>query len=307
MQKQRIIILIAGLVLALVSLFMVMAYIDQQVQVKDQQRKKILAKQLASQVVVLVAKEDIPKGTTIGQDMLETAIYPDQFVQPQAVTSLDRIFGMVTIAPIAKGEQITLGKLMSAKEATGGSLAMATPVGKRAVTISVDNIASVGGMVRPSDYVDVIATVPVPVQTKEGKQESQAAVVPLFQNVLVLAVGQETGALSPAADSGRYQKEEKKETSPYITLALDPQQANLMAFVQEQGRVRLTLRSPSDAKIESVQPASWDTLFQYMVPKETLEAKQKEEARQKELNIEESGQYIEIYRGMKKEKIPLSK
>lgn len=274
MQKQRLIILIIGIILAAVSLVMVMSYIDQQVKIKDQARKKVVAEQLANQVAVLVAKQDIPKGTTIEASILETAIYPDKFVQPNAATSLDRIAGMITIVPIAKGEQITLGKLMSVKEAAGGSLAMATPVGKRAITISVDNIASVGGMLRPGDYVDIIATLPVPVQTKEGKQESQVAVVPLFQNVLILAVGQETGAM-PISESGRYQKEEKKESSPLITLALDPQDANLMSFVQEQGKIRLTLRSPSDAKIESIQPASWDTLFQYMIPKETLEAKQK--------------------------------
>jgi len=313
MQKQRIIILIVGIVLALFSLAMVMAYVDQQVRTKQEQMKEAVAKQLANQVAVLVAKTDIPKGATLEPAMLETAIVPGQYVQPQAATSMDRISGMMVIAPIEKGEQISMSKLVISRDASGGSLAMATPVGKRAVTINIDNVASVAGMVRPGDYVDVIVTVPVPVQVAEGKRETQLAVVSLFQNILVLAVGQETGTVV-APPAGRYDKGEKPaaSASPLYTLALNPQEASLLAFVQEaaQGKFKLALRSPTDAKVESISPASWDTLFQYMTPREQIEAKEKEERLREEQargSSEDSGPYIEIYRGMKKDKLPMGK
>jgi len=308
MQKQKIIILISGVVLAIISLVLVMSYVDQQVSSKKEEMKKAVAKQLANQTAVLMAKMPIPKGTTIEPGMVETSILPGQYVQPQAVTSMDRISGMMTIAPIEKGEQIIMSKLVISKEATGGSLAMMTPVGKRAITISVDNISSVAGMVRPGDYVDVIVTVPVPVQTADGKQSAQAAVVPLFQNVLVLAVGQETSTYLRTSED-RYKKGEKPAPSPLITLALNPQEASLMAFVLEQGKLRLTLRSPSDAKVESIPPASWDTLFMYMTPREQIEAREKEQKmkeQQQLRNQEDSGPYVEIFRGMKKDRLPLT-
>lgn len=296
--------LIIGVLLSLVAAYLIKVYTDQQRQVIIEDARKSIERIQTEQVPVLVAVKDIPKGSAIEKDSVGAAIVPMQHVQPQAATSLDRVAGMIAVVPISRGEQITLNKLMSAKEitTTGGSLAMVTPIGKRAVTISVDDISGVGGMIRPGDYVDIVAMAAIPVSTPEGKEVSRSAAVPLFQNVLVLAIGQETGAV--LLEEGRYKKEEKKEISPLITLALNPQEANFLAFVQEQAKIRLSLRSPSDAKIEPLQPANWDSLFQYLMPRELLEAKQKEAEKIAE---PEPGEYIEIYRGLSKEKIPLSK
>lgn len=299
MPKQRI-ILIIGIVLALAAVFMTKFYIDQQNQEAKARAKQEFERMRQHQVSVLVAKKEIPKGVALDESMLESKIYEEKYLQPEAITSLDRISGMVTIARIAKGEQVTMSKLAHSREA--GGLAEVTPIGKRAITISIDNISALAGMVKAGDYVDVIAMLPVPAQTTEGKQVMQTTTVPLFQNVLVLAVGQETS--SAAAKTSRYRKEEaaeKKEASPLITLALDPQEANLIAFVQEQGRIRLTLRSPADSKIEPIQQANWETLSQYLASRSPAG---------KEAHIEEQPQpvgFVEVYRGLNKEKVPLYK
>ncbi len=235
--------------------------------------------------------------------MFTTEIVINKYVQPQAVTSSDRIAGMVTIAPISKNEQITLSKLSFAKQA--GGLAEVTPVGKRAITISIDNIAALAGMIKAGDYVDVIAMLPESAQTSEGKQVTQLTIIPLFQNVLVLAIGQETSALPRERTRNRETEAsaEKKESSPLITIALEPQEANLITFVQEQGKIRLTMRSPADSKVEQTHPANWETLLQYLASKSPA-AKEKE-AQAKELP--QPVGYVEIYRGLNKEKVPLYK
>ncbi len=292
--------------MAIISDFIVKAYLDEQRQIMEEKAKKTVAKIQTNQAAVLVAKQNIPKGTSMEPGMFEPAIIPNQYLQPQAVTSADRITGMVTIAPIEKGEQITLSKLSQAARVSGGGLAGTTPVGKRAVTISVDNVAALGGMIKPGDYVDVIVTIPVPEQTADGKQVLQDTVVPLFQNVLVLAVGQQTG-IAATAPEARYKKQKKEEeaASPLITLALGPQEANLIAFVQEQGKIKLTLRSPADSTVEPIQPANWAALFQYLRPKQEPESAPDES----EIEVEDTASEgeIEIYRGLKKEKIPLSR
>ena len=107
MQRQRI-ILIAGIILGLLAVFMINAYIEQQKRAVQEKAKMSLARAQENQVAVLMANQDIPRGAVIASEMLETKIIPGQFVQPQVVTSLDRISGMITIAPISKGEQITL-------------------------------------------------------------------------------------------------------------------------------------------------------------------------------------------------------
>ncbi|MFA5092483.1 MAG: Flp pilus assembly protein CpaB [Candidatus Omnitrophota bacterium] len=295
-EKQKL-ILISGVVLGIVAIVMTKMYLDQQQEEIRAKAKKAVANMQANQVAVLVAKKDIPVGVVIDSNMLETAIVPNQYVQPQAVTSLDRIAGMITIAPIAKDEQVSLSKLVTSKKAGGGDLSGVTPAGKRAISIVVDNISSLSGMIRPNDYVDVLATIQVPAHGADGQVVNQMAVVPLFQNILVLAVGSDTGG--PASDSSRY-ADKGPSGNTLITLALGPQESNLIAFVQEQGKIRLIMRSPADAKVEQMPPASWDTLFQYIAPQQQFNPDDQAEP-------VDTTEYVEVLRGLNKEKIPISK
>jgi len=302
MQRQKIIIII-GVLLALMAVFMTKVYIDQQrQQVVDEAKRKIaiIEENISNnEARVLVANKDIPRGAIIAAESLAASIVPEKYLQPQAVSSADRVLGMVAVVPISKGEQVSLNKLAQPRQS--GGLAEGTPVGKRAISIAVDSISGLGGLVKPGDYVDVMALVPVPVQVAEGKQVNQVAAIPLFQNVLVLAVGQDTGSISAAAAGKREADAGKSGSSSMITLALYPQDANLIAFVQEQGKLRLTLRSPADSQMQVTQPASWDTLFRYIMPA------QGESALQDEESLAPTTDYVEIYRGLNKEKVPLSK
>jgi pilus assembly protein CpaB len=293
MQRQKI-MLIAGVLLCVVTAFMVKTFIDQQKQEVIEKAKKQLQEIQANSSTVLVAKVDIPRGSPINAETLETAIVPNQFIQPQAINALGRVDGMVTIAPISRGEQITLSKLMHSRQSDG--LAESTPIGKRAITISVDNIASLAGMLKPGDYVDVIAALSLPVQGPSGSVASQPAVIPLFQNILILAVGQELNSKAKGGES-RYKKEESKDASPLITLALSPQESNLIAFVQEQGKVRLVARSPADSQVQPFQPVGWDALMQYIMP----------QIGEQKVEVKEPDEFVEIYRGLNKEMVILPK
>ena len=291
-EKQKL-ILIAGVVLALLAIVMTKMYLDQQKQALEEKKRREIANIQANQAAVLVSKQDLPAGTVIEPEMLGTEIVPNRFVQPQAQTSLDRVAGMVTIAPISKGEQISLSKLSQSRRSGGGDLSGVTPSGKRAISIVVDNIASLSGMINPGDYVDVLATIMIPVTGVDGKLTEQMAVLPLFQNVLVLAVGSNTGGMVTSSGS-RYAEKQASSGNALITLSLGPQEANLIAFVQEQGKIRLVMRSPADARVEPIAPASWETLFQYISP----------QSMEKPMDTNE---YVEVLRGLNKERVPLSK
>lgn len=298
-EKQKL-ILISGIVLGIMAIVMTKMYLDQKQVDMTEKAKAAIANIQSNQTAVLVAKQDIPLGTVIEPGMFDTSIVPNKFVQPQAVTSLDRIAGMVTVAPISKGEQISLSKLTSERRPdSSGGLAGATPLGKRAVSIVADNIASLSGMIKPGNYVDVLTIIQTSMPGPDGKVTNQAVIIPLFQNVLVLAVGQNiSGVPTP---TGRYAENAPASSSgnTLITLALGPQEANLVAFVQEQGKMRLLMRSPADAKIEPLTPATWDSLFQYITP-----PKQKIDSVSKPVDTTE---YVEVLRGLNKEKVPLLK
>lgn len=305
MQKRTIPLIAGSAILGLFAIFITNMYLGQQRQEIEVRTQQKMTRMQEMQASVLVANRDIPKGTTIAEGMFEPKVIPKEYLQPQAVTYPERIIGMVTVAPISPGEQITLSKLVSSKQvATGGSLAMATPMGKRAISIPVDNISSLMGMIKPGDYVDVIGHIPIPVKMPDGRQEVQIAVMPLFQNVLVLTVGRSMVAESPS--DSRYGAGEDAAVASMITLALSPQESNLIAFVQEQGKIRFVLRSPADSRIEPIQAASWESLFQYLMPQ--APGTQPEEAQAQEAGVltQEKPREVEVYRGLKKEIIYIS-
>ncbi|MCM8770847.1 MAG: Flp pilus assembly protein CpaB [Candidatus Omnitrophica bacterium] len=286
--------LVISLILALVAIFMMQSYLNQQ----KQKIAEELEEQKRQVATVFLAKDNIRAGEVIKRDMLKSANMPIRFLQPKTATSLEQIEGRVALVPIEKGEYILLTKLMARGE--GENLAQLTPPGKRAVSIVVDSIAGLGGMVRPGDYVDVISIIPIPTMGADGKQVVQATTVTLFQNVLVLAVGGKTDLAEILAEEKKKKSEEKTSPpvfNPIVTLALAPEEANIVSFLQEQQvRLRLALRSPGDATTVPVQPpATWDMVLKYLYPGYTPQMPEEE--------VTKPPPTIEIQRGPKKEAI----
>jgi pilus assembly protein CpaB len=297
MEKQKVVLIGAGIILGIVAIFLTKTLIDQQRKEVQEQAKRELSELRKSQTAVLLAKENISRGATITAKMIEPSIVPNKYVKPDALTSADRIVGMVAATPIAKGEQISKNLLVAELETeTVASLSAATPIGKRAMTIPVDDITSVGGMVRPGDHVDVIGLLPLAGKDPEGKDVKQVTTVQFFQNVLVLAVGKQIEAEPPRARVRRKEGEEEKSKAPavnMVTMALAPTESNLLAFaLEQQTKIRLVLRAQADSKVEPVQLATWDSIIRLIMP---------DAATQKPPEAKPPARTIEVYRGLKKE------
>ena len=292
MPKQRL-VLILGAVLALITAFLVKAWMDQQHDIIAEQVKMQAAQQKEKFMSILFAKKEISAGMPVEASYVEPKSVPERQVLPQSVTSLDRIQGMVAIADIFQGEPITITKLAYPKTASG--LADVTPVGRRAISISVDNIAALGGMVKPGDYVDVFVLIAVPVQLPDGKQMNDTRVIPLFQNIEVLAVGQST--VNAERKLSRYAQEGKEETSrpqsPLITLSLTPKEAGILSYIAESGKIRLVLRNPQDNRTEPVEITDLAALFRYLSPQAA------------EQPAPPPSNFVEVWRGTEKQKVPL--
>jgi pilus assembly protein CpaB len=243
--------------------------------------------------IVLVAGKDIPPQVPITPADLLIKEIPLEYIQPQAAGSLDEVIGQIASVPIVAGEQILKTKLLPPGK-IGKSLSEITPAGKRAVSVSVDNMASIANLIRPGDYVDVLALIALPETAgQSGAKSSVQRLISLFQNVEVLAVGGEF--VAPSEMSQTAKKEQAKAISAgsgIVTFALSPQEAALLSFVQEHGKIKLTLRSSEDTQKEAIKPADWDTLFQYLYPsKEGGEGQRP---------------VVEVYRGLNKEIVPLT-
>lgn len=291
MPKQKL-VLILGTALALITAFLVKVWMDQQQAIIKQTLEEQAARKEEKFMAILFAKTAIAAGDSVDPQDVEIKEVPERQVLPQSVTSLDRIQGMVAIADIFQGEPITITKLAFPRGSSG--LADVTPVGRRAITIAVDNLAALAGMVKPGDYVDVIVLIAVPVQMSDGSKMTDNRVIPLFQNVEVLAVGQSTVGVE--RKSTRYSPEgsqPQQSKSPLITLSLTPQEAGILAYISEQGKVRLVMRNPSDSKKERLEITSLESLFRYLTPQQEM------------AELPQPSGYVDVYRGVQKEKVPL--
>jgi pilus assembly protein CpaB len=176
---------------------------------------------------VVVAARDLPAKTLLTKEMVEIKKVPRDYIHPQALTKEDEAAGTINTTALVMGEQVLKSKVAT-KDNVKNGLSYLVPVGKRAVTVAVDDVSGVAGLIRPGDRIDVAAAVNIP----EGQREQPFALV-VLQNIQVLAVGKNM---------------EAKETqdSKTVTLAVTVEESRPLILASSKGSIRLMLRSPAD-------------------------------------------------------------
>jgi Flp pilus assembly protein CpaB len=181
-----------------------------------------------------------------------------------------------------------------------------TPPGKRAVTVQIDSLAAVGGLLSPGDFVDVLARLKIPEEEGEGEKKKtkvNEVTTILFQDIQVLAVGVN---FKPTGGAEVYQAQQQQRVLN-VTLAVTPEEAGLLSFVQTNGTLQLSLRSPAEQGRQALQVASWGALSDYVLDRQGTELsvpkeKSGEESEKKgdsEKKVEEEKSPIQIFRGGK--------
>jgi pilus assembly protein CpaB len=207
---------------------------------------------------VLVAKTDIAARTTITADMLEVRLVSQADRSVLAYNNPTQVVGLVTRFPIAANEQVLSSKVVDLAGGTGvaRSLSYIIPEGKRGFAINASEIQDVGGLLLPGDYVDVVVLYDVDFTALDGSQATKASFLAhtLLQNVEVLAVSQAVADIVPGAEpseSGQRVRNSDGRPDPgasTVTLALTPEDAQLMYLAEANGRIRLSMRSFGDAE-----------------------------------------------------------
>jgi len=183
-----------------------------------------------SQRAVLVATQEIPARARITAEMVSKQMRPSQGVDPDAIADPAQAVGSLALITIPNGGQVTSSKI-------GTNVAIALPVrlepGMRAVSIPVDRVKDVAGLVQPGDRVDVIAIPP----SRQSGQPPKA--VTIFRAIRVLAVG--NALENPSATPSP-----QEEQAATVTLEVSPRQADLLAWADSNATLRLALRSPRE-------------------------------------------------------------
>lgn len=181
-------------------------------------------------VQLVVAKANLEKGSTISPENVAVRPVPKEWAHSGAITpdQFGRAEGSVLAYPASAGEPVIWSQLEGQRTPTfSARLAQ----GRRAVTVPVDEISSLSGMVEPGDLIDLVVSV---------KKDNRNFTFTLLQSVTVLA----TGTRASQDEEG---SEGRGRTFTTITLDTTPEDAKRVIAAREVGRVTALLRAPNDA------------------------------------------------------------
>jgi pilus assembly protein CpaB len=195
---------------------------------------------------VVVAAQDIPEGHVIDKIALTTGQWPVQTLPAGAFSSVDSVIGRVTRVPVFQGEPIVPGRL--APVGTTGGLEIKIAPGKRAMSVKINDVAGISGLIQPNSRVDVL----VNIRDERSAKETQVAKL-FMENMRVLSVGQQV----TRGDDG------KPINATTATLEVTPEEAERLAIAMGQGSIALVLRGYGDPdSIKTKGATSSDVLSQ---------------------------------------------
>ncbi len=146
-------------------------------------------------------------------------------------SKIEDVLDRPVISNMLLEEAVLDGRL--AAKGSGLGLAPTIPVGMRAVTVRVNDIANVAGFVLPGMKVDVLVTGHPP--SADGDITTT-----VLQNMLILS----SGTTMQADARGQAIQ------SPSVTILATPDQAELLTLAGNDGKIQLILRNSSDQGME---------------------------------------------------------
>ncbi len=181
---------------------------------------------------VVVTTRPLSVGALVKPADVKLAKIPAEGFPKGAYSKVEEVLDRGVISNMLLEEPILDGRL--AAKGSGLGLATEIPVGMRAVTVRVNDVANVAGFVLPNMHVDVLVTGRPP--GGDGDITTTC-----LQNMLVLSSGQ---TLQPDARG-------QAINSPTVTLLATPDQAETLTLANVDGHIQLILRNSTDATIET--------------------------------------------------------
>lgn len=207
MSSRRTLILIAAVLVGAIAAYALFTYVGG---IEDE------ANDNAERVKIFKIVQDIPKGTfgdeAFAQGLIEEDVIAKEYRPGTAITTPAQIDGLVAISDLPANQVVVSNQFVSQAESlsTFSSLLKNNEV---AITISIDQVRGVAGLLVPGDFVNMLVTAPTDggaaPPPADAAAEGGAAVYTsparyLFQKVQILAVGQtrklepgETAATNP--------------------------------------------------------------------------------------------------------------
>jgi pilus assembly protein CpaB len=187
---------------------------------------------------IVVAARPLPFGAPVTSDALKEIPWPSDFNLPgtyanSATLALEK---RTVLSAIGENEPIVQSRLSAPGQYATFSALIRN--GLTAVTIRVDDVVGVAGLVQPDDHVNVLLTQN---QGAARGSKGEAYSATLLQNVRVLAVDQNI-------DRARQAKPARA-----VTLEVDPEQAQKLMLAASVGQLSLALRKSGSAALDEIR------------------------------------------------------
>lgn len=196
----------------------------------------------SARIEVVVAAQEIPPRVPVTSAMLSTISRPASAVDPDAVRDPKDVVGALSLITIPAGASITTAMIGHPSD-VGLTVRMAP--GMRAVSVQIDKVKGISGLIQPGDRVDVIAQAP-----KTSAAPPPAAAI--LRGIRVLAIGD-----SLEYTSATPSPQESNATT--VTLEVTPKQADLLVMADLNTTLRLALRSPREPlNSEPTESLHWE-------------------------------------------------
>ncbi|XPV75626.1 MAG: Flp pilus assembly protein CpaB [Desulfovibrio sp.] len=203
---------------------------------------------------IVVAKEEILRGSTIRLEQLQLRAYAEENLPDGAFFNTKELVGRVLKSTLGPNDPVTERRLASRKVLGGGVSSLITP-GKRAMSVKGNAVMGLSGFVRAGDRVDVLVSLTV------GENEKPVTKL-VLEHIKVLATGTQVEPPEIGNDA--------TPTAPVdvYTLELTPVESERLALAATQGTLNFALRNTLDKKTVLTRGATvHSTLAAYTEPK----------------------------------------
>lgn len=180
-------------------------------------------------VHVIVAAQEIPARVTITPAMLGEITRPANAVDPNTVTDPKQVVGALSLITIPAGASVTAAMVGHPSDV---GLTVRLAPGMRAVSVSIDKVKGISGLIQPGDRVDVIAQPP-----KSGAAPPPSATILRGIRVLAIDTNLEYSSATPSP---------QEQSATTVTLEVTPKQSDLLVMADLNTTLRLALRSPKE-------------------------------------------------------------
>ena len=181
---------------------------------------------------IVVAAESLAYGTAMTPDNVAEIPWFSNTLPEGAFAIKDDLLNggrRVVLSPLKRGEPVLRSKITGPGQRA--SLASLLDEGKRAVTVSVDDVRGVAGFVLPGDFVDIV------IIADDGSPKRQSYSDILLEHVKVLAIDQ-------VASEGEGQPTVAKA----VTVEVSKEQAQKILLATSIGKLSLILARPVESK-----------------------------------------------------------